>query len=117
MELFAQYGVVGLATGGLFALVAFGIVLLYRTSRVLNFAHGDLATFATFICYTFLTQLRVPFGVAVVATFAAAVVIGAGFYFLFLRPAREATLFGLVIIHLAFALVLNGFANQLLGSE
>ncbi len=117
MELLAQYGVVGLATGSLYALVALGIVLLYRTSRVLNFAHGDLATFGTFICYTFLTQFRVPFGIAVVATFAAAVVIGAGFYFLILRPAREATLLGRVIITLGFALVLNGAAIQLWGAD
>ncbi len=117
MELLAQYGVVGLATGSLYALVALGIVLLYRTSRVLNFAHGDVATFATFICYTFLTQFRVPFGVAVVATFAAAVVIGAGFYFLILRPAREATLLGRIIITLGFALVLNGAAIQLWGAD
>ena len=117
MDLFAQYGVVGLATGSLYALVALGIVLLYRTSRVLNFAHGDLATFATFICYTFLTQLRVPFGLAVAATFATAVVIGGGFYLLILRPAREATLLGRVIITLGFALVLNGVAVHLWGAD
>jgi branched-chain amino acid transport system permease protein len=117
MDLFAQYSVVGFATGSLYALVALGIVLLYRTSRVLNFAHGDLATFATFICYMFLTQFHAPFGVAVVATFAAAVVIGAGFYFLILRPAREATLLGRVIITLGFALVLNGAVIQLWGAD
>ena len=49
MALLIQYVVGGLAIGSLYALVALGIVLLYRTSRVLNFAHGDLATFGTLV--------------------------------------------------------------------
>ncbi len=117
MDLLAQYVVGGLATGSIYALVALGIVLLYRTSRVLNFAHGDLATFATFVCYTFLVQLRMPFAVAVAGTLAVAAAIGAGFFFLILRPAREATLLGRVVITLGFALVLNGVATRLWGAD
>src|SRR3972149_495099 len=41
-----QYLVGGLTAGTLYGLVALGIVLLYRSSRVLNFAHGDLAALA-----------------------------------------------------------------------
>src|SRR5712692_440980 len=117
MDLLAQYAVGGLAIGSIYALVALGIVLLYRTSRILNFAHGDLATFATFVCYTFLVQLRMPFGVAVAGTLVVAAAIGAGFFFLILRPAREATLLGRVVITLGFALVLNGVATRLWGAD
>lgn len=117
MELLAQYAAVGLATGSLYSLVALGIVLLYRTSRILNFAHGDLATFTTFVCFTFLTTARVPFGAAVIATLFTASAIGSGFYFLILRPAREATLLGRIIITLGLALVLNGAALLLWGAD
>ena len=65
-----QYVVGGVATGSLYALVALGIALLYRSSRVLNFAHGDQATFATFVAFTlmgggFRFHVNLPFGVAV----------------------------------------------------
>ncbi len=117
MALLAQYVVGGLATGSIYALVALGIVLLYRTSRVLNFAHGDLATFSTFVCFTLLTQVHLPFGIAVAGTMAAAGAIGAGFFFLILRPAKEATLVGRVVITLGFALVLSGMMIQLWGAD
>jgi len=117
MALLAQYVVGGLAAGSIYALVALGIVLLYRTSRVLNFAHGDLATLSAFICFTLLTQARLPFGVAAVGAVAAAAVIGAGFFFLILRPAREATLLGRVVITLGFALVLSGTMVRLWGAD
>ncbi len=116
MDLFAQYVVVGLASGSLYALVALGIVLLYRTSRVLNFAHGDLATFATFVAFTLLSAGR-PFAVAALAAVVTAAALGAGLYYGILRPARESTLLGQVVITLGCALVLNGLATRLWGAD
>src|SRR3972149_10195896 len=56
----AQYLVGGLTAGTLYGLVALGIVLLYRSSRVLNFAHGDLATLAAFVGFTLLLRRQPP---------------------------------------------------------
>lgn len=117
VELLAQYVVGGLSAGSLYSLVALGLVLLYRTSRVLNFAHGDLATFATFIAFTLLVTLRMPFGIALVVSLAAAAAIGTAFFFLILKPARESTPLGQVVITLGFALVLNGAALHLWGAD
>ncbi|HEV7677963.1 MAG TPA: branched-chain amino acid ABC transporter permease [Candidatus Dormibacteraeota bacterium] len=47
----------GLASGGVFALAALGLVLIYRVSGVLNFAHGAVATVSAFVAYTFAVQL------------------------------------------------------------
>lgn len=102
-----QYVVGGLATGSLYALVALGIVLLYRSSRVLNFAHGDVATLATFVAFTLLGR-AVPFAAAVAAGLLAAAALGAAFFFFVLRPAREASLLGKIVITLGLALVLSG---------
>src|SRR3972149_1751035 len=55
-----QYLVGGLTAGALYGLVALGIVLLYRSSRVLNFAHGDLATLAAFVGFTVLLRRQPP---------------------------------------------------------
>jgi branched-chain amino acid transport system permease protein len=117
MALFLQYTIGGLSTGSLYALVALGIVLLYRSSRVLNFAHGDLATFATFVAFTLLTTFRLPFTMATAGSLAAAAVMGAAFYFLILRPAREASLLGIIVITLGLALVTNGAVVQIWGND
>lgn len=111
-----QYVVAGLTTGSLYALVALGIALLYRSSRVLNFAHGDLATFATFVAFTLLLG-ALPFGVAVGASLAAAALLGAAFFFFILRPAKESTLLGRIVITLGFALLLSGTMQLVWGSE
>jgi len=117
MALLAQYIVGGLAVGSLYALVALGIVLLYRTSRILNFAHGDLATFGTFVAFALLTAARWPFSAAVGAGLLSTAVIGAAFFFLIIRPSKEATLLGKIVITLGLALFLQGGTAVLWGTE
>ncbi len=116
MTQLGQYLVGGLATGSLYALVALGIVLLYRSSRVLNFAHGDVATLATFVAFTLLGR-AIPFPVAIVASLAAAALLGATFFFFVLRPAKEATLLGKIVMTLGLALVLSGVMQLIWGAD
>src|SRR3970282_2928839 len=97
----AQYLVGGLTAGTLYGLVALGIVLLYRSSRVLNFAHGDLATLAAFVGFTLLLRRQPPtpfpigpqtgrgaFLPAMAGGPLAAALARGGFYFLILRPVK-----------------------------
>src|SRR5882672_12297424 len=51
MTAFAAYTIIGLSLGGIFSLAALGIVLIYRTTGVLNFAHGAMGMFSTFIAW------------------------------------------------------------------
>ena len=63
MTRFLQYTLTGLSAGSLYALVALGLVLIYRSTRVLNFAHGEVATFGTFVAFGLLSSGS-PFAVA-----------------------------------------------------
>ena len=58
MDRFLQYAVTGLSAGSLYALVALGLVLIYRSTRVLNFAHGDVATLGTFAAYVLAARTQ-----------------------------------------------------------
>jgi branched-chain amino acid transport system permease protein len=49
-----SYFILGIEVGFIYALVSLGIVLIYRTTRVLNFAHGDFATLGTFIALSLI---------------------------------------------------------------
>jgi branched-chain amino acid transport system permease protein len=117
MALLAQFIVGGLAVGSLYALVALGIVLLYRTSRVLNFAHGDLATFGTFLAFALLTAARWPVSASAGVGLLATAVVGAAFFFLIIRPAKESTLLGKIVITLGLALILQGATVVLWGTD
>ena len=54
MANFIQQVVSGLASGGIYGSLALAIVLIHRSTGVLNFAQGELATLSAFICWTLL---------------------------------------------------------------
>ncbi len=115
---FAQYTLAGLSAGSLYALVALGLVLIYRSTRVLNFAHGDVATVATFVAFSLLSR-QYSFGVALGASLAVGAAIGLAFYFGVLVPAQRqgANLLGMVILTLGLALIVQGVVVYLWGAE
>ncbi len=73
MATFAAYTVIGLSLGGIFSLAALGIVLIYRTTGVLNFAHGAMGMFSTFVAWQVFYGWSHPFWPGWVATFLAVV--------------------------------------------
>ena len=114
---FLQVLVSGLSVGSVYALVALGLVLLYRTTRILNFAHGDIGVVGTFIAYTLLRQLNLPFGVSFLLAMVAAAVIGGLIYLLLVRPAKNQSELGLLILTLGLALALGGLDALLFGTD
>ncbi|HKH05193.1 MAG TPA: ATP-binding cassette domain-containing protein, partial [Acidimicrobiales bacterium] len=67
----------GLIVGGLTALVALGMALVYRANRIVNFAQADLGFAPTVVAYLLLTESGVPYPVAVGIGLALAVATGA----------------------------------------
>jgi ABC-type branched-subunit amino acid transport system ATPase component/ABC-type branched-subunit amino acid transport system permease subunit len=67
----------GLVVGGLTALIALGMALVYRANRIINFAQADLGLVPTVLTYLLLTEAGVPYPIAVVAGLVAAVALGA----------------------------------------
>jgi len=118
MERFLQYALTGLSAGSLYAMVALGIVLIYRSTRVLNFAHGDIATVATFVSFSLLTH-HYSFPVAFLASLAVGALVGVVFYFVVLVRAqrRGANLLGMVILTLGLALMIQGVVIRVWGGE
>lgn len=118
MERLLPYLFAGLSAGSAYALVALGLVLVYQASRVLNFAHGDMAAIAAFVAYTLLSA-QLPFGVAFGAAVLAGGLLAVAFYFGILVPAqrRDATLLGQVILTLGLGLTLQGLVAFIWGTE
>lgn len=118
MERLIQYTLTGLSAGSLYALVALGIVLIYRSTRVLNFAHGDIATLGTFVAFALVSQ-GYPFAVAFLVALVAGGALAILFYFGVLIPAQRqgANLLGQVILTLGLALILQGLIVYEWGAE
>ena len=75
MTAFVEYLLTGVARGLVFALLAMGFVLIYRVTRVVNFAQGAFAIFGGLIAYSLLNA-GVPHGVSEVLAILAAALIG-----------------------------------------
>jgi len=112
-----QLIVSGLAVGFCYALMALAMVIIYKTSEVLNFAQGEMAMISSFIAFVLLDtyQLSFPLGLSLTLLFAAA--LGVFLEFVFLRPAKDPTVIGLIIITLGFEMILMGFAGWKWGPD
>lgn len=98
--------------------MALGIVLIYRSTRVLNFAHGDIATLSTFVAFSLLSH-RYSFTLAALASLAVGAAVGLVFYFtVLLRAQRQGVnLLGMVILTLGLALIIQGLVVYVWGAE
>src|SRR5258705_6456877 len=70
------YTVIGITLGGIYALAAIGLVLIYRVSGVLNFAQGAVSMFSAFIAYQVSTVMGYPAVVGLLAAIVAGGAIG-----------------------------------------
>jgi branched-chain amino acid transport system permease protein len=75
-----------LIQAGFYTLLGIGYVLIYRATRVLNLAHGDLMVAGAFIFYQALVLSNGSLALAVVASIVGAVVLGAAVYLGIMRP-------------------------------
>ena len=107
----------GLVVGFCYSLIALAMVIIYKTSEVLNFAQGELAMVATFFAYAVISSYKVPFVPAFFLTIAFSFVLGAAIYYCFLKPAKDPTLLGLIIITLGAERLLYGIASWIWGPD
>lgn len=78
--------VIGFINGGIYALIAAGLVLVYKGSRVLNFAQAEVGTLALYFAWLVSGKAGLPWGAGAAAAIATAVVIGLTFERLAVRP-------------------------------
>jgi len=112
-----QLIVEGLAIGACYGIFAIAFVIIYKTSEVINFAQGEMAMLSTFVAYHMLAYYHYPFWLAFIITMVFATFLGVLIEFIFLRPAKDPTVLGLIVITLGAEMLLMGLASWKWGSE
>ncbi len=107
----------GLAIGACYGLFGVAVAIIYKTSDVVNFAQGEMGMMSTFVAYQIMTVYGWPFYVALPATLIFAILLGMAIEFCFLRPAKEPTVLGLLILTLGAEMLLMGLAGWKWGAE
>src|SRR4051812_7501429 len=114
MANFAQQVVSGLASGGIFALLALAIVLIHRATGVINFAQGEMATLSAFLCWTLLDH-GWAFWPAFAATLALSFGGGVAVHTLLIRPIQSGPVLGIVILTIGLLIAINGLDTWIWG--
>lgn len=111
-----EVAVGGLLSGVMYALVAIGFVLIYKTSGVLNFAQGAMVLFAA-LTFVSLTEMGVPFVAALAITLGAMAVLGITVERTVLRPLANRSPMTLFMATLGLSYILEGLAQLLWGTQ
>jgi len=115
--------VTGLLNGGTIGLIALGIVLIYKSSEVFNFAHGHLVMFGAFLTWWFTgggaepgaALIDLPLWAAVIAALAGSMGVGLLIERLALRPMTGQPLLAIMLMTLGLAQLFEGVTAVLFG--
>jgi branched-chain amino acid transport system permease protein len=114
MTNFLQQVVSGLATGGIYGSLALAIVIIHRSTGVINFAQGEMATLSAFVCWT-LVDHGWSFWPAFAATLVLSFVGGVTLQTVVIRPLQGGPLLGIVILTIGLLIAFNGLTTWIWG--
>lgn len=110
-----QLAVNGVAIGSVYALVALGLVMTYKATEVLNFAHGDILMASAFVCWGLIVGMGLPFWGAILATAAIASIVCYVTEARILRLIVGQPQFAGVMLTIALAFMIRGLVSMTFG--
>jgi ABC-type branched-subunit amino acid transport system permease subunit len=114
-SLLPGYTVIGITLGGIYALAAIGLVLIYRVSGVLNFAQGAVSMFSAFVAYQVSTVMGYPAVVGLLAAIVGGGAIGYAIERFTIRPLTGRSALSKVVVTIGWLLVLQTAAGLIWG--
>jgi len=116
-QYFLQLVISGLVIGSIYSAVALGFVIIYKATRVVNFAQGELLMVGAYVCYAFLVQMHVPFGVALLLTIGFSMVLAMIIERLILRPMIGEPIISIIMVTIGLSLVLRSAVSVVWGTD
>ena len=107
----------GVAIGAIYALVALGLVLTYKATEVLNFAHGDVLMASSFVGWGLIVGLGWPFWLATLATVLLAAALSWLIDARIMRMIVGQPQFAGVMLTIAIAFMLRGLVSMFFGPD
>ena len=95
----------------LYCLICFGYVLVYRTSRVLNLAHGELMTLGGYFLYTVVLALTTNIITSFVVASLLSLILGFLVYFFLMRFMTGTSIVAAVLVTIALGILLRGITT------
>ncbi|MEO5861757.1 MAG: branched-chain amino acid ABC transporter permease [Burkholderiales bacterium] len=114
---FLQLVINGLVVGSVYALVALGFVVIFKSTSVVNFAQGEFLLLGAYISLAVVGQTNMPFWVAVIITLMFSVVLGMLIERLILRPMIGEPVISVIMVTLGLSSVLKAIVQGIWGTD
>lgn len=117
MDIISQIVVSGLTIGSLYALVGLGFVVIYRATRVVNFAQGEMLMLGAILALYFHIDLGLPYAVAFAGSCITVGLFGGLVDRFALRPLQRAPVITLILATVAVGQIIRSAVRVIRGSE
>lgn len=117
MDIFLQLVVSGIASGGVYALIALGFVLIYKATSIINFATGEFMMIGAYFCYTAMVFMGAPAVPAFLIVMAFAALLGLSVERLVLRHMLGQPTISIVMVTIGISSILTGLADIIWGAD
>ena len=117
INFFLQLVINGLVVGSVYALVALGFVIIFKSTSVVNFAQGEFLLLGAYISLGVVGHYNVPFWIAVIITLMFSVVLGMLIERLILRPMIGEPVISVIMVTLGLSSVLKAIVQGIWGTD
>ena len=115
MNEFLQLLIVGISQGCIYGLMALGFVMIYKATEMVNFAQGDMMMLGSFVAWTLIMDLGMPFWLGVPATLIIMALFGALVDILIVRRVIGQPQFAVIILTLGLGIIFRAAAGMIWG--
>lgn len=113
--LFLEYSAIGIAAGGIYALIALGIVVIFKSSRTFNFAMGEMMMLSAYFFYTAAVTYSMGVVVGLIVAMAGSVIVALLIERLALRPMMGRPFIAIVMVTFGIGSVIRGVVGMVWG--
>ena len=117
VNFFLQLVINGLVVGSVYALVALGFVIIFKSTSVVNFAQGEFLLLGAYISLAVVGQYHMPFWVAVIITLLFSIALGMLIERLILRPMIGEPVISVIMVTLGLSSVLKAVVQGIWGTD
>ena len=114
---FMQFFLTGLSMGSIYALVALGFVLIYKSTSILNLAQGEFLMVGAYICLSLTLDLKLNFLASFALTMVFSVILGLLVERLVLRPLIGEPIISIIMVTIGLTYILRGAVIMVWGND
>jgi len=117
VEFYIQLLISGLVLGSIYALVALGFAIIFKSTSVVNFAQGELLMFGAYFCFAMVVQYKVPWFWAFLLTLVFSLSLALIVERLILRPMIGEPVISIIMVTIGLSSVLRSIITAIWGTQ